>query len=99
MRRWRSRLKTLCTSLPGVVSVRNLGLAAGIKLAVIDGQPGQHGALVQAEALDRGLLTRAPGDTLVLAPPFVCTPDNIRDMVDRLANAIQACTRSPQATA
>ncbi len=83
-------------SLPGVVSVRNLGLAAGIELAVADGQPGRHGAQVQAAAFDRGLLTRAPGDSLVLAPPFVCTPDNIRDMVDRLADAIQACARSPE---
>jgi beta-alanine--pyruvate transaminase len=83
-------------SLPTVVSVRNLGLAAGIELAMIDGQPGRHGALVQAEAFDRGLLTRAPGDTLVLAPPFVCTPDNIRDMVDRLASAIRVCARSPE---
>lgn len=82
--------------LPGVVSVRNLGLAAGIELAVLDGQPGRHGALVQAAAFDRGLLTRAPGDTLVLAPPFVCTPNHIRDMVDRLASAIQSCARSPE---
>ena len=85
--------------LPGVVSVRNLGLAAGIELAVIDGQPGLHGAQVQAAAFDRGLLTRAPGDTLVLAPPFVCTPDNIRDMVDRLAAAIQASSRTAEMNA
>jgi beta-alanine--pyruvate transaminase len=85
--------------LPGVVSVRNLGLAAGIELAIIGGQPGRHGALVQAAAFDRGLLTRAPGDTLVLAPPFVCTPDNIRDMVGRLADAIEACARTPEMSA
>ncbi len=77
-------------SLPGVVSVRNLGLAAGVELAVANGQAGLRGAQVQAAAFDRGLLTRAPGDTVVLAPPFVCTPDNIRDMVERLASAIQA---------
>ena len=76
--------------LPGVVSVRNLGLAAGVELAVTDGQSGLRGAQVQAAAFDRGLLTRAPGDTVVLAPPFVCTPDNIRDIVERLASAIQA---------
>jgi len=94
-------LKALSTSLPACPAwcVRTLGLAAGIELAVMDGQPGRHGALVQAEAFDRGLLARAPGDTLVLAPPFVCTPDNIRDMVDRLASASQGCARSPQAAA
>jgi beta-alanine--pyruvate transaminase len=86
-------------SLPGVLSVHNLGLAAGIELAVIDGQPGRLGVLVQAGVFDQGLLTRAPSDALVLAPPFVCTTDNIRDMVDPLASAIQALARSPQATA
>jgi beta-alanine--pyruvate transaminase len=83
-------------SLPCVVSVRNLDLAAGIELAVIDGQPGRHGALTQAEAFDRGLLTRAPGNTLVLAAPFVCRPANIRDTVERLAAAIQATACEPE---
>lgn len=82
--------------LPGVVSVRNLGLAAGVELAVADGQSGLRGAQVQAAAFDRGLLTRAPGDTVVLAPPFVCTPDNIRDIVERLASAIQAAVPHPE---
>lgn len=84
------------SALPTVVSVRNLGLAAGIELAVMHGQPGQHGARVQAEAFDQGLLTRAPGDTLVLAPPFVCTAEQIRDMVSRLAEAIQIVARTQE---
>jgi beta-alanine--pyruvate transaminase len=33
-------------------------------------------------------LTRAPGDTLVLAPPFISTPADIDRMVDRLRAAI-----------
>ncbi len=82
--------------LPGVVSVRNLGLAAGVELAVARGQPGWHGARVQAGAFDRGLLTRAPGDTVVLAPPFICTPEDIRDMVGRLAEAIRAVSRETE---
>ncbi len=82
--------------LPGVVSVRNLGLAAGVELAVARGQPGWHGARVQAAAFDRGLLTRAPGDTVVLAPPFICTPEDIRDMVGRLAEAIRAVSRETE---
>lgn len=52
--------------------------------------PGRRGALVQAAAFGRGLLTRTPGDTVVLAPPFVCTTQDIQDMVARLADAIQA---------
>ena len=73
---------------PGVVSVRNIGLAAGVELAAAPGAPGQRGAAAQAAAFDHGLLTRAPGDTLVLAPPFVSTPADIDRMVERLRDAI-----------
>jgi beta-alanine--pyruvate transaminase len=74
--------------VPGVVSVRNIGLAAGIELAPRPGMPGAQGAAAQAAAFDRGVLTRAPGDTLVLAPPFICTPSDIEHMVERLRAAI-----------
>ena len=73
---------------PGVVSIRNIGLAAGIELAAAPGAPGQRGNATQAAAFDRGLLTRAPGDTLVLAPPFTSTARDIDRMVDLLRAAI-----------
>ncbi|MBL8328999.1 MAG: aspartate aminotransferase family protein [Rubrivivax sp.] len=79
---------------PGVVSVRNIGLAAGIELAPwpgADGKPGaagRRGAAAQAAAFDQGLLTRAPGDSLILAPPFVSRPADIDRMVDALRRAI-----------
>ena len=74
---------------PGVVSIRNIGLAAGIELAPLPEAPGQRGAQAQAAAFERGLLTRAPGDTLVLAPPFISTRGDIERMVDLLRAAIQ----------
>ena len=74
---------------PGVVSIRNLGLAAGIELAPDPSGPGQRGARAQVAAFDRGVLTRAPGDTLILAPPFISTPDDIQRMADRLRLAIE----------
>ena len=73
---------------PGVVSIRNIGLAAGIELAPAPGSPGQRGNATQGAAFDRGLLTRAPGDTLVLAPPFTSTAADIDRMVDLLRAAI-----------
>jgi len=75
-------------SEPGVVSVRNIGLAAGIELQAAPGAPGRRGAFAQAAAFGHGLLTRAPGDTLVLAPPFVSTREDIDRMVDALRRAI-----------
>jgi beta-alanine--pyruvate transaminase len=73
---------------PGVVSIRNIGLAAGVELAPTPGAPGERGNATQAAAFKRGLLTRAPGDTLVLAPPFISTPADIEQMVDLLRAAI-----------
>jgi beta-alanine--pyruvate transaminase len=75
---------------PGVVSIRNIGLAAGVELAPVPGAPGARGAAAQAAAFDAGVLTRAPGDTLVLAPPFVSTPAQVDRMVDALRAAIVA---------
>ena len=43
----------------------------------------------QAAAFDRGVLTRAPGDTLILAPPFVSSADDIQRMADALRCAIE----------
>jgi len=82
---------------PGVVSVRNIGLAAGIELAAEPGAPGRRGQRAQAAAFDHGLLTRAPGDTLVLAPPFICEARDIDRMVERLRSAI--VSTAPGATA
>lgn len=74
---------------PGVVSIRNLGLAAGIELAPDAGGAGLRGARAQGAAFDRGVLTRAPGDTLILAPPFVSEIDDIQRMADALRRAIE----------
>ena len=79
---------------PGVVSIRNLGLAAGIELAPDAAGAGQRGARAQAAAFDRGVLTRAPGDTLILAPPFVSSEHDIQRMADRLRQAIEDTTTS-----
>jgi beta-alanine--pyruvate transaminase len=75
-------------SAPSVISVRNIGLAAGIELQAAPGAPGRRGAFAQAAAFGHGLLTRAPGDSLVLAPPFVSTRADIDRMVDALRRAI-----------
>lgn len=81
---------------PGVVAIRNIGLAAGVELAPVPGAPGRRGAAAQAAAFDLGVLTRAPGDTLVLAPPFISTPAQIDRMVEALRAAIVATASLPE---
>jgi beta-alanine--pyruvate transaminase len=85
--------------VPGVVSVRNIGLAAGIELAPWApdaGGVGARGAAVQAKAFDLGVLTRTPGDTLIFAPPFVSSGEDIDRMAQRLHAAITATTPQPR---
>lgn len=74
--------------LDQVISVRNFGLAAGIELAPQDGVPGQRGFRAQALAFKHGVLTRAPGDTLVLAPPFITSRMQVDQMIDAFRKAI-----------
>ena len=74
--------------LDKVVSVRNFGLAAGIELRAKAGATGQRGFQAQALAFKHGVLTRAPGDTLVLAPPFITTRAQIDQMIDAFRKAI-----------
>lgn len=74
--------------LDNVVSVRNFGLAAGIELKAKEGAIGQRGFQAQALAFEKGVLTRAPGDTLVFAPPFITTRAQIDQMIDAFRSAI-----------
>ena len=74
--------------LDQVVSVRNFGLAAGVELKPKDGAIGERGFNAQALAFKHGVLTRAPGDTLVLAPPFITTRPQVDQMVDSFRKAI-----------
>ena len=74
--------------LEHVVSIRNYGLAAGVELRAKSGAIGQRGFQAQALAFEKGVLTRAPGDTLVLAPPFITTRTQIDQMIDAFRSAI-----------
>jgi len=75
---------------PHVIDVRNIGLAAAIELSPISGQPGLKGVKVFEKALDEGLLVRFSGDTLAVAPPFISSETEVRDMVGRLRRALRA---------
>jgi beta-alanine--pyruvate transaminase len=75
---------------PGVVDIRNCGLAAAIDLEPIPDKPGLRAIKVFEEALRRGQLPRFTGDTIAVGPPFVSTPQEIGKMADDLRQAIRA---------
>jgi len=75
---------------PGVIDIRNCGLAAAIDLEPIPDKPGVRAIKVFEEALRRGQLPRFTGDTIAVGPPFIATPQEIGKMADDLRQAIRA---------
>ncbi len=74
---------------PGVIDVRNSGMAAGIDLQPIAGKPGLRAMKVWERALDEGLQVRFTGDTIALGPPFISTVDELHAMGEGLRRAIR----------
>jgi beta-alanine--pyruvate transaminase len=75
---------------PGVLDIRNCGLAAAVDLEPIAGEPGLRALKVFEHALRRGQLVRFTGDTIAVGPPFVSTPHELAKMADDLRAAIRA---------
>jgi 4-aminobutyrate--pyruvate transaminase len=81
---------------PLVGEVRGVGLVAGLEL-VADKQTRTPfapalglGQRVQNLAEEHGLITRALGDTMALAPPLVITEAEIDELIARLTRALDA---------
>jgi 4-aminobutyrate--pyruvate transaminase len=79
-----------------VGEVRGCGMIAGVELAAdraakksFDPLRGA-GALVQEEAKKRGVLVRALGDTVAFCPPLIIPDTELRAVVDRFGEALDA---------
>ncbi|MGA0084446.1 MAG: aspartate aminotransferase family protein [Gammaproteobacteria bacterium] len=75
---------------PLVTDIRNLGLAAAIDVAPVPGMPALRAFQVFEQALQRGLMLRFTGETLAMAPPFISTIDEIKEMTETLREALRA---------
>ncbi|MBA4030902.1 MAG: aspartate aminotransferase family protein [Planctomyces sp.] len=73
--------------IPVVTDIRGFGLLAGIDLA-IDEKPGQRGFAVLKTLFQAGLLVRVTNDTVILAPPFVASIDDLTLMLKRLRSVL-----------
>ena len=67
-----------------VADIRNYGLAAGITVAALPGEPARRPYEVAMAMFRKGFYVRYGGDTIQLAPPFISTPAEI----DRLLGAL-----------
>jgi len=93
---------------PHVGDIRGRGLLRGVEIvedretkAPFDPARRTH-ARIKSEAMARGLMTYPMGGTIdgrrgdhvMLAPPFICTPDDISRIADLLCASIDAATQA-----
>ena len=80
-------------SVPGpaiyVTDTRGFGLLGAVDLEP-DGKPGARGYNILCKAFEKGLVLRAAGDTIVLAPPFAATAEEIIRMTEIMRAVIVA---------
>lgn len=75
---------------PGVLDIRPIGLMCGIDLAAGKGGAGKRGFAIMDRAYhEQDLYVRVGGDTLIVAPPLIASPDDITAIRDKLAVLIQ----------
>ena len=75
--------------LPGVLDIRNLGLAAGIDLAAT-GPVGTRGYNAFVKAFELGLMVRQSGDAIAMSPPLVIEKVQIDEIIDLVGKTIKA---------
>lgn len=88
-------MKSLTDAFRGRESVRDVrgyGFLAAVTFRTGTGgrQEGEWGSRVMAEAVGQGLLVRAVGDTVVVAPPLISTAEEIETMAGLLGNAYRS---------
>jgi adenosylmethionine-8-amino-7-oxononanoate aminotransferase len=86
-------LADLVEPLPHVQEVRRVGFMCGIELEEHDPSL-RMGHQVTLEARRRGAIVRPLGDVVVLMPPLSITPDELEELVEVVADSIEAATTS-----
>jgi beta-alanine--pyruvate transaminase len=71
-----------------VSDIRNYGLAAGITLEAIPGEPARRPFEVAMAMLKKGFYVRYGGATIQLAPPFISTETEIDRLVEALGETL-----------
>ncbi len=85
---WEDAVHSL-KGLPHVIDIRNVGLIGAIEFEPIAGDPGRRAHTRFIEAFRLGLLVRATGDTIALAPPLIIDHDGINELIDVLTRALK----------
>ena len=71
-----------------VSDIRNYGLAAGITIAPVPGEPAKRPYEIAMACWKKGFYVRYGGDTIQLAPPFISEKAEIDRLVNALSDAL-----------
>lgn len=71
-----------------VTDIRNFGLAAGLTIDPLPGEPARRPYDIAMTMLKKGFYVRYGGDTIQLAPPFITTPAQVDSLVNALGESI-----------
>jgi beta-alanine--pyruvate transaminase len=73
-----------------VTDIRNCGLAAGLTIAAVPGEPAKRPYEIAMKCLEKGFYVRYGGDTIQLAPPFIVEKSEIDSLVNALGESLNA---------
>ena len=73
-----------------VADIRNFGLATGITIESMPGEPARRPFEIAMAMYKKGFYVRNGGDTIQLAPPFISTAAEIERMVSALGDTLQS---------
>src|SRR5450631_2715937 len=71
-----------------ITDIRNYGLAAGITIEALPGEPTRRPYEIAMTCWKKGFYVRYGGDTIQLAPPFIAERSEIDSMINALGDAI-----------
>lgn len=74
---------------PGIIDIRNVGLAAAVDLEGIPGKVGLRALRTFEAGIEEGLMLRFTADTIAMGPPFISTRDEIEALGEKLRRSIR----------
>ncbi|WP_461482700.1 omega-aminotransferase AptA [Porticoccus sp.] len=74
-----------------VTDIRNFGLAAGITLEALPGEPARRPWQVAMKCWEKGFYVRYGGDTVQVGPPFIATEGELDSLINALGEALNEC--------
>jgi len=86
---WEGAVHSL-KGLPHVIDIRNIGLIGAIEFEPAPGAPGKRAHARFVEVFNSGLLVRATGDTIALAPPLIIEKREIDELIGVMRKVLQS---------